>query len=266
MKSIAAVVAAALLAVSAGAQGLDERLESKSLSQNAWPNIKYNSTFKMSYSLFNWNGYSLNSYYGSNATTLVDAYRNKIITHGKVRLDDYGLVDVTVLQDFNTNYQTTFVPFASECDRDFMDDADYNFGRNLTTLLNRLFREDGGFTRYVGTSNAPWDRNGTFHKFQVRDDYTDDRMELYFRTSDLNIEWIYYNDDSHAVVRIPRGFEPASFSDSDFTIKGCRTYDSLAAKVLQAKRREHPTSKASVSKAARMVFSDLMNKSTKRHQ
>jgi hypothetical protein len=40
MKSIAAVVAAALLAVSTGAQGLDERLESKSLSQNAWPNIK----------------------------------------------------------------------------------------------------------------------------------------------------------------------------------------------------------------------------------
>ena len=220
----------------------------------------------MSWSLFNWNGYSLNSYYGSNATTLVDANRNKIITHGKVRLDDYGLVDATVLEDFNTKYQTTYVPFISECDRDFMDDLTFSFGYNLTTLLNRLFREDGGFTRYIGTSNAPWDRNGTFHKFQVRDAIDDDRMEMYFRTSDLNIEWIYYNDDSHAVVRIPRGFEPASFSDSDFAIKGCRFLDSIASKVHQAKRTEDPTNKTPVSKAAKMLFSDLMNRSSKRLQ
>lgn len=100
MKSIS-FLAVVLLALSVRAYGLEESLESKRLEQNVIPNIMYYTAFKMSWSMFKWNGYSLNSYYASNANSLVDMPRNRIINHAKIRLDDFGLVDMTVLQNFN---------------------------------------------------------------------------------------------------------------------------------------------------------------------
>ena len=44
------------------------------------------------------------SYYGSDTNSIVNANRNTIITHGKVRLDDYGLVKATILEYFNYYY------------------------------------------------------------------------------------------------------------------------------------------------------------------
>ena len=103
----------------------------------------------------------------------------------------------------------------------------HNYGGNLTVYLDRLFRQDGGFTTYLGVSDAPFDRNKTFHKLRVRDDY-DDHSDMYVRTSDSNIEWVH-NTDNNQVVHIPRGFEAATFKDSDFVIDGCNPIFDLAS-------------------------------------
>ena len=61
MRSVTLAVAAALLALSADAKHISERMNHK-LQQNAWPNIKYYYTYKMSFSLYRWDGWTLSPY------------------------------------------------------------------------------------------------------------------------------------------------------------------------------------------------------------
>ena len=85
----------------------------------------------------------------------------------------------------------------------------HNYGGNLTVYFDLVFNPNGGFTRYLGVNNAPFDRNRTFHLFRVSDDYND-HFDIYVRTTDNNIEWVH-DTDSNQVIHIPKGFEPATF-------------------------------------------------------
>jgi hypothetical protein len=111
---------------------------------------------------------------------------------------------------------TTYVPFTGDCERDFM--GTHSYGGNLTEYLDRAFKPNG-YTRYLGISDAPWSKNSSFHKFRIDDDY-DDHSDIYFRTDNLNIEWVF-SDNDNVLLHIPKGFEPMTFSDSDFVIKQC---------------------------------------------
>ena len=85
MKIIALTVATALLLTASSAKTVENQLAAKKLEQNSWPDIKYYKSFKMSSVGYYWNGWELTDYYGYTATTLFDATRDKIITHGKVK-------------------------------------------------------------------------------------------------------------------------------------------------------------------------------------
>ncbi len=96
-----------------------------------------------------------------------------------------------------------------------------NLGGNLNTFIDRIFRQDGGFTSYLGTAIAPWDVRNVYHLYRVSDLYND-HVDMYVRMSDLNIVWIH-NYDNGIVSYTPKGFEPMYFNDSDFVVQGCPT-------------------------------------------
>jgi len=103
----------------------------------------------------------------------------------------------------------------------------HNFGGNLTNYMDKLFNEQSGYARYLGVVPLPWQRNTTYHKFQVQDDW-DDNYDWYYRTDTMNLEWTY-SSDNQQVIRTPKGYEPMTFTDADFVINGCNpNWDSLA--------------------------------------
>ena len=232
MKTFALTVATALFALTADAKTVEEKISANKLTQNAdWPAIKYYRSFKMTETLYQWDNKTLTRYLDMQGTTFVDGYRSKMINFIKGRYDALTTFDVTILQDFRNSYQQTLTKVSgfSQCERKGLIN---NIGGNLNTYIDRVFRQDGGFTSYLGTSVAPWDIGNVYHLYRIADMYND-HIDMYVRMSDLNVVWIH-NFDAGFVSHTPRGFEPSSFSDSDFVIKECSaTLQSSAAETVE---------------------------------
>jgi hypothetical protein len=89
MKTLALTFATALLALTAEANTIEERLSATKLTQGTWPAIKYYRSFKMTEKIYMWDNKTLKAYYDLEATSFVDGYRSKVLTNANGRYDAF---------------------------------------------------------------------------------------------------------------------------------------------------------------------------------
>lgn len=187
----------------------------------AWPKLDLYTTFTTDASLFTWDGSKLTPYKDITATLKVDSDRNKIKINAKVGLPLVGKVDAEVLVDLTQGKAFEYVPFLGLCQK-----TPLNATVNLKDVLQKVYSPDGGVTTYDGEASAPWDKS-TMYKFHGAG--PDATVSAWFDESTHNGKWIF-EDAKNATVpdivaSIPKGEQQATFTDADFVIKGCSSYN-----------------------------------------
>jgi hypothetical protein len=98
---------------------------------------------------------------------------------------------------------------------------------NLKTLLTQIYSEEGGLTIYDGEAQPAWDKT-TYDKFHLPLKGADNSVTVtaYVDKTTHNGRWLQEEStlakDPKIIINVPKGEEPATFADSDFTLAGCK--------------------------------------------
>jgi len=190
-------------------------------AEEAWPQLNVFTTFQTEASLFTWDGKKLSPFKDITATIKADSDRNKIKIDAKVSIPIIGKVNAEVLVDLTQGVALEYVPFLGLCQK-----TPLNFTLSLKDTLEKIYSPTGGITVYDGEAAAPWDSTSMwkFHGSELTATIT-----AWFDENSHNGKWIQEQTSDGQippiVVSIPKGEQPASFQDSDFTINGCKAYN-----------------------------------------
>ena len=188
--------------------------------KGSWPVLDLYTTFKADGSVFTETNGKITPYKGITATLKVDGDRNKIKVDAKVAVPLIGKINAEVLADLTAGMVYEYVPFLGICQKT-------NLGQSvpLKELLQKIYSPDGGVTQFDGEATAPWDPS-TMYKFHGSG--PDVTVTAYFDENTHNGKWIEAIPTNttmpSVVVSLPLGEQPATFTDDDFTIKGCASY------------------------------------------
>jgi hypothetical protein len=190
-----------------------------------WPELDLLTTFKADVSLHTWDGKALKAYKDITATAKVDGDRNKVKLDAKVQIPLMGHVSAQVLVDLNGQTVYEYVPLLKLCQKQALPDK-----VNLKDILLKIYSEESGLATYDGKVAAAWDAT-VYDKFHatIANATSSATIEAYVDTTTHNGRWIYEETTNakipKLVISVPKGEEAATFTDSDFTITGCNSYE-----------------------------------------
>ena len=186
----------------------------------AWPELNLYTTFKSDVTLHTFDGKQLKSFKDISATAKIDGDRNKIHIDAKVKVPVFGQIPAEILIDTKQGTLQLYVPTLQMCQQEDLPPFD------LKQLLLQFYSEQGGLTVYDGDSKPAWDTvtYDKFHATLAGDDLTA-TLDAYVDKQTHNGRWLQLltdaKKDPKIIVNVPKGEEPATFQDSDFTLQGC---------------------------------------------
>ena len=187
----------------------------------AWPPLNLYTTFKADATLHTFDGKKLKPYKDISALTKVDGDRNKIKVDAKVAVPLLGKVSAEILIDTAAGTITEYIPILKICQSQPIPKTTH-----LKELLQKIYSEEGGLTTYDGDVKAAWD-GVDYDKFHLTlaGEKGSATVHAYVDKNTHNGRWLQevttHAKDPKIIVNIPKGEEPATFTDADFTIKGC---------------------------------------------
>jgi hypothetical protein len=92
----------------------------------------------------------------------------------------------------------------------------------MKTLIPKLFDPNSGISTFNGEQSPAWDASSKSWHFTSSADFQNNNYSIqsYFDELSGNLKWLYSPADDY-VVKINDGFEPGTFTDADFILKGC---------------------------------------------
>lgn len=212
------ILAAASLAVLALAKHHHHQVEAR-------PELNLYTTFKSDVSLHTWDGTTLKPYKGITATAKVDGDRNKVKVDAKVQVPIFGKVSAEVLFDMNDGSVKEYIPMLKLCQKQTIP-----LTGSLKALLEKVYSEQGGISIYDGEAQPAWEAV-TYHKFHgsLKADLIEASVTAFVDKTTLNGRWLQESSnvagDPKVVISVPKGEEQATFTDADFSISGCNSYE-----------------------------------------
>jgi hypothetical protein len=125
------------------------------------------------------------------------------------------------MADTKAGYAIEYVPSLKICQKRALP-----VKTDLKVFLNKLYSETGGITSYDGLVKPAWDSK-QYNKFHssVHGKQGAVTVHSYIDTTTHNGRWLQEESsakqDPKVIISVPKGEEPAKFTDADFVISGC---------------------------------------------
>ncbi len=109
---------------------------------------------------------------------------------------------------------------------------------DLKELLLQIYSEQGGLTVYDGDDTPQWDKT-VFDKFHLTAQEAENNLSIEAWVSKVthNGRWLKVDTDAvplpTIIVNVPKGEEPATFTDKDFLFTSCDEFESNRRKVAE---------------------------------
>ena len=156
----------------------------------------------------------------------------------KVRVPVFGRIPAEILINTATGKLQLYVEMLRMCQEEDIPQF------NLKELLLTIYSEQGGLTTYDGDHQPVWD-TVTYDKFHMDMEGEDHKASVsaWVDKTTHNGRWLELVTDlkliPDIVINVPKGEEPATFTDADFTLEGCagKTFERDPSKMVRLFRQ-----------------------------
>ncbi|CDW84906.1 UNKNOWN [Stylonychia lemnae] len=196
------------------------------ISDPSWPPVHVAYNFKADFQFMQWEPTlkKLIPYANMNGTQLVDSAGNRERVDVWLQMDKMGMMQLKQVYDYNTKTILEHVPAISKCSK-YTIPEDVNVG----DILNQIYTPSSNITQYEGDVEVKWDIKPEFG-FKVGKPLPDSTpQELLFNIRSYNLNYVQLENQPY-LFSIPQGLQNQTFTDADFIIPECSSYEEKGVK------------------------------------